>query len=184
MLRFGFTLGQSHSGFNNSNSSIISVTDSIVTERIYSSSISNFGLKMGFERQIKESWFSFGSDILLGYQNTNNYNYNEESHFIDGKWTKVNIFNFTDYTQGENKSQSADRNMHYFNPGVHLKFDVNIPITKSLIINAALGQTITLPIYAGQTIFEDPLNEFNHQGNIIVINSSSIANIGLRYQLK
>lgn len=178
-LRLGITAGSSYSSPWYNSSNILSVTDTLVTERLRIDNRTQFTFLTGVERQLRESVFSVSADLLFSYLQVTDGFYSKQTELnSNNEWEVV-----TNNWEKENDLRST-RKTNYFTPGVQLKFAMNLPIRERFILHASIGGIFNSPIYLNESIQNDPLNEFKPHTKTTIFNFTNQANIGIRYKFK
>lgn len=180
-LKFGISMGAATSPSLNYGAQITLVTDSLIVTRNYSQYNFQMTLKTGFEHQLKESMFSFGADLLLGYKQLEEGYYDTRDILTNGGWTNEELVLFSNFDESSNRSY---RRTNYLTPGVQFNFSMDIPIKESFFLHLFVSQILTTPVYLGQNIINNPNNEFQTPNNAFTFNSQNQAGIGLRYRFK
>ena len=178
-LRLGAVVGASYTSPWDDVSTIMSVSDTLVIERVRTDSRTQFTLFVVAERQFRQSIFSVSADLLISYLQKIDGYYSKETRLnSNNEWKEITA------NWDLNNGLTSNRRTYYLNPGMQLKFAINLPIRERFILHGSIGQILSLPIHLNESLTNDPFNEFNAQENIFTFSSQSQANIGLRYIFK
>lgn len=177
-LRFGAMAGGTHNNSWHESSNIISASDTLVIERFRTENITQFTLFVGTEIQFRKSIYSVSADLLFSYlQITDGYYSKERAVNDNNEWQTINNFSNID-------PSISNRTKNFLNPGVQLKFAMNLPIKERFILHASIGGVFSSPIYLNESIQNDPLSEFDPHTKSTIFNLTNQANIGIRYKFK
>lgn len=178
-LRLGAMGGTSYSSPWYNSSNIMSVSDSLIIERLGFENRTQFTLFAGTERQFRQSIFSVSADLLFSYLQVTDGLYSKETELNStNEWEVIgNNWNM-------NHESISNRKTNYLNPGVQLKFAMNLPIKERFILHASFGGIFSSPIYLNESILNDPFTEFEPHVKSTIFNLTNQASIGLRYIFK
>lgn len=175
-VNFGINYGGYGSSFISYK--VVSSTDSSFIERHSNSNMSIGSVRFGMERQIKETIFSLGFDVLAGYGNLKvelgNVEYIKDSL---NNWGGVITYPFD-----INNPSYAQSTQHYFIPGIQLNGKMDLPINEHFGLNLTLGYNVNAQIYNRQTNGIDPYEEFTGLNGRVMLNANLYSSIGLRYK--
>lgn len=178
-LTIGATYGSDYYYYSRSSTDIIEITDSTFVQRAYQGGTTQAGIRIGVERQMKESIFSFGVDLNLNYRRRINTNYNTTYYYDDqnGIYDEGAGY-FPAFDDGSYSSITR----HYLVPGLRGTFNMNIPLGESFILTLSSAVTFSTPVYMGATSIIDPDQQFIGTSNFIFDMSTNLG-IGLRYNI-
>lgn len=182
--KYDFLIGASYGstwsdfGYNNF---VTGSTDTSVTYGVNHSNGSHVFVRVGAQRQLKESHFSVGGELNLGYENEYRSYYNS-TLYLDTMGGYSNGPITTVFPVHDNPTASRKRS-HYFEPGVRLSLNLDLPFGDRFFLHLSIATLFSAPIYLGETDFHDPHLKF--QGNPpTIFNYEQMGSIGLRYRFK
>lgn len=188
-LKMGVTHGEYpiYTGLPN----IIFASDSVVIQKERQVYGSQWGLRIGGERQLMQSMFSLGADLNFNYRNRVITETNSAQKIDDnGNWLAARIVDSTAQNWSSNSQVPivfwdqgfAQVKQHFFVPALRITFNIDVPIGDAFFINFSLATSYAVPIYMGRsqvynsvTLYQgSPPNSFEFQ---------TTGGIGLRYIL-
>ena len=129
-IKIGGSYGARNTWPFHQNGEILSVSDSLIEERNRYTFYNWGGLKLGVERQLKESMFAVIADATIQYQQVlSTYNSTFTTLQENGGWQvePTTIFSPTaDPSRGQMKQ-------HFLSPGINTGIRMDIPVKLSLI---------------------------------------------------
>lgn len=157
--------------------SIISSTDTSVTFENYYKNTSNYGVKIGLEKQMSTSIFSVGGDLNLTYRSvTQEFSYRTTYLTLDS------IYLFEPFDVNNVLFQNSSYIIQQFLvPSLRLSFMMNVPLGDAFLINFNISSSLGVPIYMGAKTVVDSKNKFATPGTIFDLNTGF--GLGLRYIL-
>ena len=177
-LRLGVMAGASHNNPWYNSSNIISASDTLVIERFRTEDKTQFTFFAGTEKKLRQSIFSISADLLFSYLQINDGYYSKE-RAVNNNNEWLTIPNYSNISPS-----ISNRTKNFLNPGVQLKFAMDLPIKERFILHASIGGIMSSPIYLNETIQDDPLSEFKPHTKTTIFNLTNQANIGIRYIFK
>jgi len=179
-FRLGATYGSNFYNFPYTSTAIIKVNDSTLTQRYAQGQNLEAGLRIGLERRMSSTMFSFGLDLNINYRqqqrslddviyyhDTENENYDETTAF--------NSLSYFD-------ASYAQITRHFIVPSLRGTFNMNVPLGPSFILTLSAAVDAGAPIYMGATNITDPDQNFIGSPSSIFDMTTNFG-IGLRYNL-
>lgn len=155
--------------------SIISSTDTSVSFENYFKNSANYGIRIGLDKQMGASIFSFGGDINLAYRSvTQQYSYRtsyltqDSIYLLEPFGVNNDLFYNSSYIVEQ-----------YFVPSLRLSFMMDVPLGDAFLINFNVSTNFGLPIYMGSKTIIDPNNKFTSPASTFDFNTGF--GLGLRY---
>lgn len=178
LWKMGLTYYASNSGLGESE--IFYASDSLVTMRNIHHQTVMGGLRFGFDKQIKSSYFYWGGDLnvnLLQKKTTfrnNNYSLNEM-----GIWENQNL-----YFDGSDNPDPvyAFLNEFFLHTSLRGHLSMNIPLGKSSLLVLSYSCGMGVPLFMAEKTKIDPLDEFGNRSGY-TFDLYSALGAGLRYQI-
>lgn len=189
--QFTYKLGVTHGTFISSwvSQGIVAASDSLVVQKTIYRSNNQWEIRIGGERKIKESLFSLGADLNLGYLRHEKRQFNTPTVIDEnGNWVRGYFVESAAQIPSNNPNHNlvigdsdyANIKQHFFLPSLRVTFNLNVPISDALVVSFSIATRFGVPVYMGATEVE------NH--NRIAIGSppttfdiGTTAIVGLRY---
>jgi len=160
------------------NQIIISASDNAVVTQSFQFIEEYFGVKVGLERQLRESPFSILTDLNLTYVNQYQTYRNKKLILVNDVWVEEPKI----LGNGWPKNFSRLKN-NFLNPSLRLGFNADFKISNHFLINTAIVGNLRSQIFLKESYRVDHLNVFpetNPSGKISLFKLTT--SIGLRYQ--
>lgn len=147
----------------------------------------NVNLKFGFNRQLKESFFSFGANVLIGYEykrvNRHNlYSRKDEDGISWMVYSSGDPEKDYEYVDGIT-SQPGILGVRNLRTGLFTNLSADIPLGKKLLVNVNGGLYSGLNLFMSSTVHANPLNEFSYDHGVSFYELYFHYGVGLRYIL-
>lgn len=192
-MRLGIFYGtQYHSYSTQKNPTLDNSSDSLMTFRNFYNNHEFYNLSVGVERRLKESLFSVGVDLFLGYSNRELFQYNtplvlvqegfwKEGRYVDSQTTFPN-HNDPNYPEVIGDAKFLSIKQQFFVPGASLFVNMDVPLNTAFLLFLGASYNLGIPIYMGTSRFIDHSDSYyGTPPSIIYMNLN--AKIGLRYQI-
>jgi hypothetical protein len=154
---------------------IISSTDTSVSFENYFNNAENYGVRIGLDKQMGSSVFSFGGDLNLAYRSlTEQYSYSTSILNQDTGFIFLPYINSNDVLNNQ-----AYRVQQFFVPSLRLSFMLDVPLGDAFLINFNVTTSFGMPIYVGSRSVYDPGNKFQTPASTFDFNTNF--GLGLRY---
>ncbi|MCB9224489.1 MAG: hypothetical protein R2780_14835 [Crocinitomicaceae bacterium] len=127
----------------------VSANDTVIVQRGTQRTNRLGTFKFGTERQLKESVFSIGLDLITSYRNQDLQNSDRTYTLNDGIWRR---------DQTSTNMNTAVK--HQIIPGLAVNANIDLIIWKNLLLNISMIGTIRQTILLNGSEFNDPANEF------------------------
>lgn len=178
-MRLGLTYNNNSIMNSVYNQSIVSVSDSLIIQRVAVFNQNDVGLRFGFLNQLHESVFSMGVDLNVAYRNTREGYYFQRTELNpDGRW-EINAS--SSFPPFDNPGGSYVTR-HFLVPTLRLAINADVPLGASALIHFEIGYGVNTPIYMGATNIQLQPNEIVGTP-YTSFNSLISGGIGLRYKL-
>jgi hypothetical protein len=191
--QYQFKLGVTHGEFSTyiNPPRIVFASDSVVIQKEKQFYGSQWGIRIGGERQLKKSMFALGADLNLSYRSRSIINSLSAQKMDDnGIWLDARIVDSTanNWSASSNnpvvfwEDGFAQLKQHFFVPALRITFNMDVPIGDAFFINFSLATSYAIPIYMGRS--EGYNAESIYHGNPPTsFEFETVGGIGLRYNI-
>jgi hypothetical protein len=189
--QFIYKIGITHGTFQTSwiSPGIVTASDSLVVQQTIFRSNNQWDIRIGGERRIKESLFTLGADLNLGYLRHEKRQHNSPLILDEnGNWVNGTFVNNSSQIPPNQPNSIlvvgdqayANIKQHFFLPSLRVTFNLNVPISDAFLINFSISTRFGVPIYMGATDVTDH-NRITIGSPPINFDIGTTAAVGLRY---
>ena len=167
---------------------VVNANDSVVTYKVHGRLGNQYGVKIGVDKQLYESFFSVGACLGVNYRTNNQWIGFQKVVFdeTDNSWKNdYDLANSNDLTTyypygldnpGNNKVYRS-----YIVPRLDLRFSANVELIKHIYFNMFINTHVSLPVLIGESIIGGVDNDFKPGSKVSNTEMSTNIGIGLRY---